>query len=48
MEKEYFCPECNSKLEKIEGCGSVGYLCDKCKKLISRKRILTKEQIEKE
>ena len=48
MEKDYYCPECNSKLEKIEGCGSVVYLCDKCKKPISRKRILTEEQIKKE
>lgn len=48
MEKDYYCPECGFKLEKIEGCGSVGYLCDKCKKLISRKRILTEEQTKKE
>ena len=43
MEKEYYCPECNSKLEKIEGCGSISYFCKKCKKLISRKRILDRK-----
>lgn len=46
MEKEYYCPECNSKLEKIEACGSKSYFCNKCKKLISKKGILTIEQME--
>lgn len=40
METEYYCPECYSKLEKIEGCGSISYFCNKCNKLISRKKIL--------
>lgn len=40
VEKEYYCPECNSKLEKIAGCGSISYFCEKCKKLISKKKIL--------
>lgn len=44
MEKEYYCPECNLKLEKIVGCGSVGYFCNKCNKLVSKKRILTEKQ----
>ncbi len=45
MEEQYFCPECKGLLEKIQGCGSVGYFCDNCKKLVSRKRILTEEQL---
>ena len=40
MGKEYYCPKCNLKLEKIEGCGSISYFCKKCSKLISRKIIL--------
>lgn len=44
MGKEYYCPECSSKLEKIEGCGSISYFCKKCCKLISKKRILDEEQ----
>ena len=44
MEKEYYCPECNSRLEKMIGCGSISYFCRKCKKLISRKRILEEGQ----
>lgn len=47
MEKSFYCPECKSKLEEITGCGSVGYFCDHCKKLISRKAILTEEQVSK-
>lgn len=48
MEAENYCPECKSKLEKISGCGSIGYFCNKCNKLISRKRILTEEQVKNE
>ena len=44
MGKEYYCPECNSKLEKIEGCGSISYFCKKCSRLISKKRILDEEE----
>lgn len=45
MEEQYYCPECNSELEKIAGCGSVAYFCGKCKKIISRTKMLTKEQL---
>jgi hypothetical protein len=38
MGNEYYCPEWNSKLEKIEGCGSLSYFCEKCSKLISKKK----------
>ena len=36
----YYCPECHNQLERISGCGSVAYMCNTCKKLISRKRML--------
>ena len=45
MGNVYYCPDCSSKLEEISGCGSVSYFCNKCNLLISRKRILTEEQI---
>jgi transposase-like protein len=41
----YYCPNCSSELEKISSCGSVGYFCNKCNELISRKRILSKKQL---
>ncbi|MGL5416074.1 MAG: zinc-ribbon domain-containing protein [Clostridium sp.] len=44
----YYCPECGSELGCIQGCGSTGYFCDKCKKLISSKAILTEESKNKE
>lgn len=47
MEKSFYCPECSHKLEEIKGCGSIGYFCDYCKKLISRKVMLTEEQLVK-
>jgi uncharacterized protein YlaI len=43
-EEIYYCPECNSKLEKISGCGSISYFCPKCNMLISKKRILIEKQ----
>lgn len=47
MEK-YYCPECHSKLEKKEGCGSISYFCYTCKKLISRSKMLTEEQLDEQ
>ncbi len=47
MEKSFYCPDCSHKLEEIKGCGSVGYFCDHCKKLISKKSILTEDQLAK-
>lgn len=38
---DFYCPECHNKLQYLSGCGAVGYLCGTCKKLISRSRILS-------
>lgn len=38
----YYCPECGSIVERINGCGATGYFCDKCKKLISSKMVIEK------
>ena len=48
VENEFYCPECKSKLEKISGCGSVSYFCQKCNSLISRKRILSEKEAKEE
>jgi hypothetical protein len=40
MEKKYYCPTCNGELEMLSGCGAVGYFCNHCKKLVSRKKML--------
>lgn len=45
MIKEYYCPKCRKKLETLEGWGSTSYYCMECNILVSRKKILTKEQI---
>jgi len=37
----YYCPECSNVIECIRGCGSTGYFCNNCKKLISSKVVLT-------
>lgn len=42
----YYCPECSSVIECIRGCGSTGYFCNKCKKLISSKAVLTEAPTE--
>ncbi len=40
MEKQYYCPTCHGELEMLSGCGAVGYFCNHCKLLISRKKML--------
>lgn len=45
MEEGYYCPDCSHKLEVLSGCGSVSYFCNTCKLIISRKRIMTEEQL---
>ena len=45
MGEEYYCPDCGHKLEVLAGCGSVSYFCNTCKLVISRKRIMTEEQL---
>ena len=45
MEKIYYCPECRNELEELSGCGAVGYFCNSCKKLISRKIMLSEEDM---
>lgn len=44
--KDYYCPKCGSKLEVMDSWGSISYFCTVCKTLISRSRILSKEQME--
>jgi Protein of unknown function (DUF1407). len=47
LKEKYFCPDCLSELEEISGCGSVSYFCNKCNCLISKKRILPEDDLEK-
>jgi len=44
--EDYYCPECFDKLERLSGCGAVGYMCNKCKHLVSRQKMLTLQQME--
>lgn len=44
--EDYYCPECFDKLERLSGCGAVGYICNTCKHLISRQKMLTEQQAE--
>ena len=44
MEPKKFCPTCLGKLEKLGSCGTVGYFCDHCKTLVSKSKMLTKEE----
>lgn len=47
MEQKFYCPNCFGELEKLTGCGTVGYFCNSCKILISRSKMLTHEEMEK-
>lgn len=40
MEDKYLCPKCNSDIEVIRGCGSEGYFCKSCNRLISSKEVI--------
>ena len=44
--EDYYCPECLNKLEKLSGCGTVGYMCNTCKHLVSRQKMLSQQEIE--
>lgn len=46
--EDFYCPECFDQLERLSGCGAVGYMCNTCKHLISRQKMLSKEQMEEE
>ena len=45
MSEEYYCPYCKNKLDVLSGWGSTSYYCQECNTLVSRKKILTKEEI---
>ena len=48
--EDYYCPDCHDKLERLSGCGAVGYMCNTCKHLISRQKMLSlqdKEEAER-
>jgi len=40
MEKTYYCPTCDGELERLSGCGAVGYFCNHCRLLVSRQKML--------
>lgn len=44
--EDYYCPECFEKLERLSGCGAVGYMCNTCKHLISRQKMLSRQEME--
>lgn len=44
--EDFYCPECFDKLERLSGCGAVGYMCNTCKHLISRQKMLAKPERE--
>jgi uncharacterized protein YlaI len=46
--EDFYCPECFDQLERLSGCGAVGYMCNTCKHLVSRQKMLSSEEMEKE
>ena len=43
MEK-FICPICKGEIEVIRGCGSEGFFCNNCKRLISSKEVIKEEK----
>lgn len=48
MKEARYCPNCKKEVELIAACGATNYFCNHCKRLVSSKAVLTKEQVEKE
>ena len=44
--EDYYCPKCFDKLERLSGCGAVGYMCNTCKNLVSRQKMLSRQGME--
>lgn len=44
MAEKYLCPKCNSEIEVIRGCGSQGFFCNTCNRLISSKEVIKVEE----
>lgn len=43
--EDYYCPDCFNKLERLSGCGAVGYMCNTCKHLVSRQKMLSHHEV---
>jgi hypothetical protein len=43
--EDYYCPTCFNKLERLSGCGTVGYMCNTCKHLVSKQKILSEQDM---
>lgn len=46
--EDYFCPTCLDQLERLSGCGTVGYMCNTCKHLVSKQKMLSKQAMAEE
>ena len=45
MISKYYCPNCKHQLDVLDGWGTISYYCMECNMLISRKKILTEEEV---
>lgn len=43
--EDFYCPDCFDKLDRLSGCGAVGYMCNTCKHLVSRQKMLSEEAL---
>lgn len=45
MTNKYYCPYCKNQLDVLDSWGTISYYCMECNMLISRKKILTEEEL---
>ena len=45
MKNKYYCPYSKGELDVLDGWGTISYYCMECNMLISRKKILTEEDV---
>ena len=48
MSETYYCPTCKKEIERIAACGATNYFCNHCKKLVSSKQVLKKEDLKED
>lgn len=44
MKEKYYCPDCHQEVEIVAACGATNYFCNHCKKLISSKKVIKKNE----
>lgn len=45
QKEKVYCPVCKNEVELIAACGAAQYFCNHCKRLVSKKAVLSQEAL---